>query len=362
MIQTLNIELSHHSYPIYIGKNILENIGYFSNHIIKNQKILIVTNTTVNPLYGHKLFNTLSQLSDNIHVISLEDGEKYKNWETLQDIYSVLLKENFDRNSSIIALGGGVIGDMSGFAAATFMRGIKFIQVPTTLLAQVDSSIGGKTGINHTLGKNMIGAFYQPQAVISDISTLETLPKRELIAGIAEIIKHAFIFDKNFLDYLNENTTAILNLEFEAINFAIKKSCEIKAEFVKRDEKEQNIRAYLNFGHTFGHAIEAAMGYGNWLHGEGVGCGMAMASELSYELNYISEQERDVVINLIKKFELPIMGPAISVDKYIYYMKKDKKNQNSDIQFIILNGLGSAQKITAPIHIVEKVLHKYGAI
>ena len=362
MIKTLNVNLIHHKYPIYIGENLLNNSECFSNHISAQQKVLIVTNTTVSALYADNLRLLLSNITPHIQIAELPDGEKYKSWQYLDIIFTKLLEHDFDRQSIIIALGGGVVGDMAGFAAASFMRGIKFIQVPTTLLSQVDSSVGGKTGINHSLGKNMIGAFCQPQAVIADIATLKTLPKRELSAGIAEIIKHACIADVNFLDWLEQNIDKMLNLDMQALIESIYTSCKIKADFVQKDEKEQSIRAYLNFGHTFGHAIETAMGYGVWLHGEAVGCGMVIASHLSSLMGFIDEAQKNRIINLIKKSGLPITSPKISVSEYIQNMNKDKKNNGGNIQFILLNGLGNAQKTTADIELVKKVLLENGAV
>ncbi len=362
MTKTLNVNLSYHQYPIHIGENILNEVKYFQPHIKQNQKVLIVTNTTVSQLYADKLAKTLSAITPHIYIAELPDGEEYKSWQYLDIIFTKLLEHDFDRQSIITVLGGGVVGDMAGFAASSFMRGIKFIQVPTTLLSQVDSSVGGKTGINHALGKNMIGAFCQPQAVIADISTLKTLPKRELIAGISEIIKHACIADVNYLAWLEGNIENMLNLDINSLIEAIYVSCKIKADFVQKDEKEQNIRAYLNFGHTFGHAIETAMGYGVWLHGEAVGCGMIMAAHLSQLLGFINQEEQNRINTLIKKSGLPIYSPPIKISEYIKNMSKDKKNHAGNIQFILLNGLGQAHKTTVDLNLVNKVLLENGAV
>ncbi len=358
---TLNLYLQNHSYPIYIGQNILGSADYFAKHIHPQQKICVVSNTTVAPLYLDTLLQGLNGITNTVYPVILEDGEEYKNWHSLNTIYAHLLTNVFDRHSLIIALGGGVIGDMSGFAAASYMRGIDFIQVPTTLLAQVDSSIGGKTGINHPLGKNMIGAFCQPKAVIMDMCALQTLNMREIIAGSAEIIKHACIADADFFSMLEQNMHEIMRLNMQLLIQAIYTSCKIKANIVQQDEKEHNIRAYLNFGHTFAHAIETIMGYGTWLHGEAVGCGMVMASYLSYKLQLIDLNCYERIKACIKSAGLPITGPHISVQAYIQAMQKDKKNQNGHIQFIVLNGLGQAKKISLEYDILRMVLLEHGA-
>ncbi len=348
-------------YPIYIGTNLINDSKYLQNYIHPQQKVLIISNTKIMPLYGDIISASIKKLTSFFYNIVLEDGEQYKNLNSINNIYNTLLENNFDRRSVIVALGGGVVGDMAGFAAATFMRGINFIQIPTTLLAQVDSSIGGKTGVNHSLGKNMVGAFYQPKAVISDINTLKTLEKRELISGIAEIIKHAFIFDVDFIQWLENNIQSMLNLNLDIINQAIIKSCNIKKYFVTQDEKEQNIRAYLNFGHTFAHAIETATNYKTWLHGEAVGCGMAIASELSFQMGLINQQENQRILNLIQSCGLPIELPKINSQEYIKHMLKDKKNHDHNIQFILLKNLGEAIISQAPQELIHKVLCKFGA-
>jgi shikimate kinase / 3-dehydroquinate synthase len=359
-MQILSIKLANHSYPIYIGENAMDNPQYFNQHLKNNQKVLIVTNTTIAPLYLERLKHTIAISgiinSDNLFSIVLNDGEQYKDWSSVERIVQCMLENSFDRHSLIIALGGGVIGDMVGFTCSIYMRGIQFIQVPTSLLAQVDSSIGGKTGINHELGKNMLGAFCHPQAVIADTSVLKTLDKRQLISGIAEILKHAFIADVDFITWLESNIQNVLNLDEQSIKYAVYRSCQIKASFVEQDEKEQNIRAYLNFGHTFGHAIESHMGYGVWLHGEAVGCGMVMAARLSMLQGYINNQQYLRIFNLIQNYGLPVIPPTykdMNFNDYIKYMSKDKKNQNNQINFIILKSLGNAQKNIATSKEIE---------
>jgi 3-dehydroquinate synthase len=273
----------------------------------------------------------------------LPDGESYKDWKNLQLIFDDLLKFGADRQTMLVALGGGVIGDMTGFAAASFMRGIRFIQVPTTLLAQVDSSVGGKTGINHPLGKNMVGAFHQPAAVIADLNTLKTLPPRELSAGLAEVVKHGAIADAQFLDWIEANAALLLACDTEAMGHAVLRSCEIKSAVVSADEREGGIRATLNFGHTFGHAIEAGMGYGEWLHGEAVGCGMVLGADLSRRLNYIGEADVQRLTKIIKSMNLPITPPKFGAKRYMELMQVDKKTEGGQIRYVVLEKMGKAQ-------------------
>jgi 3-dehydroquinate synthase len=274
--------------------------------------------------------------------IVLPDGEVYKHWETLNLIFDRLLKERADRKTTLVALGGGVIGDMTGFAAASYMRGVPFIQVPTTLLAQVDSSVGGKTGINHPLGKNMIGAFYQPQAVIADTTVLRSLPERELAAGLAEVIKTAAIADHSFFSWIESNIEALANYDEAALALAVRRSCELKAKVVGEDEREGGVRAILNFGHTFGHAIEAGLGYGEWLHGEAVGCGMVMAADLSTRLGLLSEAARERLVKVTREARLPTRAPALGDDRYIDLMRVDKKAEGGEIKFVLLKKIGEA--------------------
>ena len=341
-MKTINIDLGDRSYPIYVGDQLIDNPTILLNHI-HTHTVVVVTNTTVAPLY----LDTLTQsLGDNTHIIPiiLPDGEQYKNTETLNTIYEVLLKNKCDREVMLIALGGGVIGDITGFAAASFMRGVKFIQIPTTLLSQVDSSVGGKTGINHALGKNMIGAFYQPQCVIADVGLLKTLPERELSAGLAEVIKYGLIRDAAFFVWLEKTMPSLINKDPSSLIEAVIRSCENKADVVAQDEFESSkgIRATLNLGHTFGHAIEHAMGYGNWLHGEAVAAGMVMAAFLSQELGWLNPDEFDRTKQLIANANLPINPPDIPVDQFMGLMQSDKKSQRGRIHLILQKTIGEA--------------------
>ena len=341
-MKTINIDLGDRSYPIYVGDQLIDNPTILLNHI-HTHTVVVVTNTTVAPLY----LDTVTQsLGDNTHIIPiiLPDGEQYKNTETLNTIYEVLLKNKCDREVMLIALGGGVIGDITGFAAASFMRGVKFIQIPTTLLSQVDSSVGGKTGINHALGKNMIGAFYQPQCVIADVGLLKTLPDRELSAGLAEVIKYGLIRDAAFFVWLEKTMPSLINKDPSSLIEAVIRSCENKADVVAQDEFESSkgIRATLNLGHTFGHAIEHAMGYGNWLHGEAVAAGMVMAAFLSQELGWLKPDEFDRTKQLIANANLPISPPDIPVDQFMGLMQSDKKSQRGRIHLILQKTIGDA--------------------
>ena len=341
-MKTINIDLGDRSYPIYVGDQLIDNPTILLNHI-QTHTVVVVTNTTVAPLY----LDTVTQsLGDNTHIIPiiLPDGEQYKNTETLNTIYEVLLKNKCDREVMLIALGGGVIGDITGFAAASFMRGVKFIQIPTTLLSQVDSSVGGKTGINHALGKNMIGAFYQPQCVIADVGLLNTLPERELSAGLAEVIKYGLIRDAAFFVWLEKTMPSLINKDPSTLIEAVIRSCENKADVVAQDEFESSkgIRATLNLGHTFGHAIEHAMGYGNWLHGEAVAAGMVMAAFLSQELGWLNPDEFDRTKQLIANANLPINPPDIPVDQFMGLMQSDKKSQRGRIHLILQKTIGEA--------------------
>ena len=344
---TVNVDLGERSYPIRIGADLIGRTDLFAPHIA-GASVTIVTNETVEPLYGDALRAALAPLGKHVSTVVLPDGEAFKQWETLNRIFDALLSAQADRKTTLIALGGGVIGDMTGFAAACYMRGVPFIQVPTTLLSQVDSSVGGKTGINHPLGKNMIGAFYQPQAVIADIGALRTLPERELAAGIAEIIKTAAIADAEFFEWLEGNMDALNRRDPAALAHAVKRSCEVKASVVAADERESGLRAILNFGHTFGHAIEAGLGYGEWLHGEAVGCGMVMAADLSVRLGYLDEAVRKRLVALIAAAHLPTRAPALGDTRYIELMKVDKKADAGAIKFILLKQLGDTVLTDAP--------------
>jgi 3-dehydroquinate synthase len=352
---TVNVDLGERAYPIHIGTELIGKSELFAPHIA-GSSVMIVTNTTVDPLYGDVLRQALAPLGKKVATVVLPDGEAYKNWETLNLIFDALLTEHADRKTTLIALGGGVIGDMTGFAAACYMRGVPFIQVPTTLLSQVDSSVGGKTGINHPLGKNMIGAFYQPQAVIADIAALRTLPARELAAGVAEVIKTGAIADAAFFDWIEANVDALNRCEPDALAQAVKRSCEIKASVVAADEREGGLRAILNFGHTFGHAIEAGLGYGEWLHGEAVGCGMVMAGDLSVRLGHLDDAARKRLVAVITAAHLPTRAPALGEARYMELMKVDKKAEAGSIKFILLKRFGETLITTAPEDIVHETL------
>jgi 3-dehydroquinate synthase len=338
-MKTLTVNLGDRSYPIYIGVELLQNLALIQKHI-QTKAVCIVSNTTVSKLYLSELKKSLNDY--RVIEVILEDGEQFKNADSLNQIYTALLKNQFNRDSTIIALGGGVVGDIAGFAAASFMRGIPFIQIPTTLLSQVDSSVGGKTGINHPLGKNMIGAFYQPQAVLIDIYVLKTLEAREISAGLAEVIKYGLIWDKAFFDHLETYINDLKNLNITQLEQAIYRSCEIKAEVVSQDEKETGLRAILNLGHTFGHAIENCLGYGEWLHGEAVGCGILMAAQISLAHDWISDIDFDRISKLINAAGLPIKKPNISKDDFLAAMSLDKKNKNQEIYLVLQQGIGKA--------------------
>ena len=339
---TLTVELGDRAYPIYIGTELLDQADLISRHI-HGSSAVIVTNTTVAPLYLDKITAALDQTGIRHDQLILDDGEKYKTMDSVLSIIDTLLNQKHDRRSTVIALGGGVVGDIAGFAASIYQRGVNFIQIPTTLLSQVDSSVGGKTGVNHPLGKNMIGAFYQPQCVIADTGTLATLPARELSAGLAEVIKYGLIYDAGFFDWLEEHARALMNSDNALLAKAILASCRIKAEIVAKDERESGIRAILNLGHTFGHAIETKMGYGNWLHGEAVAAGMVMAADLSLRHGWIETEVRNRTIALLEKCSLPVKAPkSMSIEDYMSIMAIDKKAVNGTIKFVLLKALGEA--------------------
>ena len=340
-MQTLTVGLAERSYPIYIGSNLLACAELLLPHL-PSKKAAVVTNTTVAPLYLEPLRTMLQAHGVDIIPVILPDGEQYKNAETLGLIYDALLSHRCERTTPLIALGGGVIGDMTGYAAATYLRGVPFIQIPTTLLAQVDSSVGGKTGINHPLGKNMIGAFYQPQVVLADITTLNTLTDQELRAGIAEVIKYGLIRDLPFFEWLEKNMGKLLARDADALQYAIARSCQNKAEVVAADERENGERALLNLGHTFGHAIETGMGYGAWLHGEAVAAGTIMAADLSCRLDWLSREDADRIKSLFQRADLPVVAPDLGVEKYLQLMGLDKKVVGGKIRFVLLKSIGSA--------------------
>lgn len=332
------VELGERSYPIFIEPGALSEKDKLAPYIVGKQA-MIVTNETIAPLYLNKLQAALPFEAD---VVVLPDGEQYKNLDHLNMIFTALIEKRHSRNTTLIALGGGVIGDMTGYAAASYQRGVNFIQVPTTLLSQVDSSVGGKTGVNHPLGKNMIGAFKQPQAVLIDPEVFRTLPERELSAGMAEVIKYGFIYDSEFFDWLEANASRMMSLDLEACTYAIQRSCEIKADVVAKDETEQGIRAWLNLGHTFGHAIEAHMGYGNWLHGEAVAAGTMQALDLSHRLGWIDAQVVERGEALFRQCQLPVKPPAMSRDEFLKYMAVDKKVIDGTLRLVLLKKLGQA--------------------
>ncbi len=340
-METLTVDLGDRAYPIHIGPGLLDRADLVLPHL-QQKRAIIVTNTTVGPLYLARFSQTLGNAGVRVDSVVLPDGEAFKNWETLNLIFDALLTQRAERKTTLVALGGGVIGDLSGFAAACYQRGMPFIQVPTTLLAQVDSSVGGKTGINHPLGKNMIGAFYQPQLVLADTDTLGTLPDRELSAGLAEVIKYGLIRDLPFLEWLEANMDALMARDTEALTHAIRRSCENKAEVVAADERESGQRALLNLGHTFGHAIETGMGYGNWLHGEGVSAGTMLAADLSRRLGFISQSDVDRIAGLFRRAKLPVVAPDLGETAYMDYMGVDKKVEGGKIRFVLFRKLGEA--------------------
>ena len=340
-MQTLTVDLGDRSYPIHIGAGLLDRADLILPHLAQ-KRVAVVTNTTIAPLYLERLTSTLAAAGVAATPVVLPDGEAYKNWETLNLIFDALLTQRAERKTTLIALGGGVIGDMTGFAAACYQRGMPFIQIPTTLLSQVDSSVGGKTGINHPLGKNMIGAFYQPKLVLADTDTLKTLPARELSAGLAEVIKYGLIWDADFLAWLEANMDKLRALDPAAIAHAIYRSCEIKAQVVGQDEREGGIRAILNLGHTFGHAIETGMGYGNWLHGEAVAAGMVLAAQSSQRMGWLTEADVARTRALIRAAGLPDVAPDLGVATWLDYMGHDKKVEGGKLRFVLLKKLGEA--------------------
>ena len=359
LLHAVPIALGDRSYTIAIGNQLLDHADTFAL-LPKASSVVIVSNTTVAPLYAQRLQAVLADKYKQVHLVTLPDGEAHKNWQTLNRIFDVLLEQGCDRKTLLFALGGGVVGDMAGFAAASYMRGVPFVQVPTTLLSQVDSSVGGKTGINHPLGKNMVGAFYQPLLVVCDLDTLKTLPVRELSAGLAEVIKYGPIADLQFLDWIEAHMDQLLARDGEALAYAVRRSCEIKAWVVGQDERESGLRAILNFGHTFGHAIEAGLGYGEWLHGEAVGCGMVMAAELSHRLGLVDRAFVQRLRALIHKAGLPIVGPVLDAKDnagcYLELMRVDKKAEGGEIRFVLIAEPGKALVRAAPDKLVREVI------
>ena len=340
-MRTLSVALDARSYPIHIGTGLLADPGLILPYL-KSKRVAVITNTVVGPLYLAPFVAALRERGLRVTEIVLPDGEAHKDWPTLNLIFDGLLGDRCDRSTTLIALGGGVVGDMVGFAAASYQRGVPFIQVPTTLLSQVDSSVGGKTAINHPLGKNMIGAFYQPRLVLADISTLGTLPDRELKAGLAEVIKYGLIRDLPFLEWIEANLERLLARDGEALAEAVERSCRNKAEVVAADETEQGERATLNLGHTFGHAIETGLGYGEWLHGEAVAAGAVMAAELSRRLGWLSDADVERVRRIHERAGLPVVGPALGAERYLELMSHDKKVSDGTLRLVLLKAIGKA--------------------
>lgn len=341
MSRIVNVDIDHAPYSILIGQNLLSSVESILP-LLPQKRVAIVTNETIAPLYLKGLVDLLAQAGVQSQAIVLPDGEQYKTWDSLNMIFDALLTERAERKTTLIALGGGVIGDMTGFAAAIYQRGVPFIQIPTTLLAQVDSSVGGKTAINHPLGKNMIGAFYQPKLVLADLTTLDTLPQREFSAGMAEVIKYGLIDDLEFLVWLEQNIAGLMARDNELIAYAVERCCQNKARIVAADEKETGQRALLNLGHTFGHAIEAGLGYGTWLHGEAVAAGMVLAAYASRALGHLNDADVARVIALIERAGLPVVSPNLGLDRYKALMAQDKKVDAGRIKFILLRSLGAA--------------------
>ena len=357
----LRIDLGARSYPILIGTDILDQASSWDN-LPEAAQALIVSNTTVAPLYAARLQQVLAGRFRQVLCVELPDGEQHKTWQSLNRIFDALLEHQCDRKTVLFALGGGVVGDITGFAAACYMRGVPFVQVPTTLLAQVDSSVGGKTAINHPLGKNMIGAFYHPRRVVCDMATLATLPEREFSAGLAEIIKYGPIADMEFFDWLEQNMQALRARQHDVMRVAVQRSCEIKAWVVAQDEQEGGMRAILNFGHTFAHAIEAGLGFGTWLHGEAVGCGLVMAVHLSQQLGLVDAAFVNRTRRLVQAAGLPVQAPMLSTDEstntqaWLQHMRVDKKAEAGQIRFVVLAHPGQAALVSVPDAVVASVI------
>ncbi len=357
-VQTIRIDLGDRSYPILIGSGLLSDAQSWAG-LPRAATAVVVSNVTVAPLYMGIVCKALGAHYGRVLEVVLPDGEAHKDWHSLNTVFDHLLDQACDRRTVLFALGGGVIGDLTGFAAACYMRGVPFVQVPTTLLAQVDSSVGGKTAINHPLGKNMIGAFYQPQRVLCDLDVLATLPDREYSAGLAEVIKYGPIADEAFLSWIESSLDALLARDVVALTHAVRRSCEIKAWVVGQDERESGLRAILNFGHTFGHAIEAGLGYGEWLHGEAVGCGMVMAAELSHRLGLMPSSFVPRLRSLIERAGLPVTAPDLGVDRYLELMRVDKKAEDGAIRFVVIEALGRAGMRAADDDLVSEVIQAH---
>lgn len=358
---TVRIQLpDDRAYEIRIGGGLLDEAASWQG-LPKAAAAVIVSNETVAPLYAERLRQRLAGVYARVDLVVLRDGEQHKNWDSLNRICDHLLGQALDRRTVLFALGGGVIGDMTGFAAAIYMRGVPFVQVPTTLLAQVDSSVGGKTAINHPLGKNMLGAFYQPERVIADLDTLDTLPDRELRAGLAEVIKYGPIADADFLQWIEANLGALLSRDKAALAHAVRRSCQIKADVVGQDEREQGLRAILNFGHTIGHAIEAGMGYGEWLHGEAIACGMMLAADLSQRQGLMPAGFAERLRVLLERTGLPVQPPRLGAERYLQLMRVDKKSESGAIRFVLIEALGRAGLHAVPDAAIVATLQAHGA-
>ena len=358
--EKVRIELGERAYDILIGSGLIDSADAFRG-LPAAAAAVIVSNETVAPLLAQRLALSLAPSYATVHTIVLPDGEAHKAWPALNQVFDSLLAAGCDRKTVLFALGGGVVGDMTGFAAACYMRGVPYVQVPTTLLAQVDSSVGGKTAINHALGKNMIGVFNQPLRVVADLATLDTLPQRELIAGLAEVIKYGPIADDGFLAWIEANLDALKSRDPAALAHAVKRSCEIKAWVVAQDERESNLRAILNFGHTFGHAIETGLGYGEWLHGEAVGCGMVMAADLSQRLGLITPAYAERIGRVVERAGLPVVGPRLGAERYLELMRVDKKAEAGEIRFVVIESPGRAGVRGAPDALVQRTLEAHTA-
>ena len=356
--EELFVGLGDRSYPIRIGSDILNQAGGALMSVAFPRRLAVVANPKVGALYAEPLLAALGAAGYRAELLLLPDGEEYKTLETLNQLYEMLIRGNYDRHCGLVALGGGVIGDLVGFAAATYLRGVPFVQVPTTLLAQVDSSVGGKTGVNHPLGKNLIGAFYQPQLVLIDVATLKTLPPRELAAGLAEVVKYGVICDRDFFAWLQQQAPALLALDRAALERAVKRSCQIKANVVESDEKESSLRAILNYGHTFGHAVETLAGYGRFRHGEAVAVGMVVAAQLSCRLGRCTAADVAAIRSLLESFQLPVCPPALPLADYLEAMGRDKKVKDGRLRFILNLGIGACEitDITDPEPLFAAVL------
>jgi 3-dehydroquinate synthase len=358
-VERVPVATASAGYEILIGPGVLDDPASWQG-LPASAHGVVVSNTTVAPLHADRIAARLAGLHRRVTRVVLPDGEAHKDWTTLNLIFDHLLAEGCDRRTVLYALGGGVVGDITGFAAATYMRGVPFVQLPTTLLAQVDSSVGGKTAVNHPLGKNMIGAFYQPLRVLCDLDVLATLPARELAAGLAEVIKYGPIADAGFLDWIEAHAGALRAGEPAALAHAVRRSCEIKAEVVGADERESGLRAILNFGHTFGHAIEAGLGYGEWLHGEAVGCGMVLAADLSARLGLVDAAYARRIRSLVEAMGLPVRAPALGEDRWLQLMRLDKKAEAGEIRFVVIEAPGRAGVRPAPDALVREVIRAHG--